>query len=63
MTDTVGRELRISFRQFDGAMLGRCWCGRTYSSSDPRDMWAWLDDHAHAGLPSDSGAPGGPHDS
>lgn len=42
------RELRVSFRRHDGEMLGRCWCGRTYSSPDPRDMWAWLDDHVHA---------------
>jgi hypothetical protein len=42
-----GRELRISFRQFDGEMLGTCWCGRTRTSSHPRELWEWLDDHEH----------------
>jgi len=43
-----GREVRISFRQFDGDMLGTCWCGRTWTSAHPRQMWDWLDDHEHA---------------
>jgi hypothetical protein len=44
----IGRELRITFRQYDGEMLGTCWCGRTRSSSHPRQLWDWLDDHEHA---------------
>jgi hypothetical protein len=42
-----GRELRVTFRQFDGEMLGSCWCGRTWTSASPRRMWDWLDDHDH----------------
>ena len=41
----TGRELRISFRQHDGEMVGRCWCGRTSTSAHPRQLWEWLDDH------------------
>ena len=48
-TTTTGRPLRISFRQFDGEMHGTCWCGRTWTSSHPRELWDWLDDHEHAG--------------
>jgi hypothetical protein len=44
----TGREVRISFRQFDSDMLGTCWCGRTWTSANPRQMWDWLDDHEHA---------------
>jgi hypothetical protein len=44
----IGRELRITFRQYDGEMLGTCWCGRTQTSSHPRQLWDWLDDHEHA---------------
>ncbi|MHA6795679.1 hypothetical protein ACVGVM_19515 [Pseudonocardia bannensis] len=54
----TGLELRISFRQYDGEMLGRCWCGRTWTSSHPREMWDWLDDHEHAPATSSNG-PGG----
>ncbi len=48
-------ELRVSFRQHDGEMVGRCWCGRTCISADPREMWAWLDDHVHAEGDRDAG--------
>jgi len=48
--------LRVSFRQYDGELAGRCWCGRTWASSNPRDMWEWLEDHEHAG--SDGGPAG-----
>jgi hypothetical protein len=41
------RQLRITFRQYDGEMLGTCWCGRTWESPHPRLMWEWLDDHEH----------------
>jgi hypothetical protein len=27
---------------------GECWCGRTYRSDEPEDMWSWLDAHQHA---------------
>ena len=43
-----GGELRVSFRQHDDQMLGRCWCGRTWTGAHPREMWEWLDDHEHA---------------
>jgi hypothetical protein len=43
-----GRELRISFRQFDGEMLATCWCGLTRTGAHPRQLWDWLDDHEHA---------------
>ncbi|GAA1810428.1 hypothetical protein HC028_19170 [Planosporangium flavigriseum] len=43
-----GRELRITFRQFDGEMVGTCWCGRTHTSAHPRALWEWLDEHEHA---------------
>lgn len=43
-----GRELRITFRQHDGELLGSCWCGRTWTSAHPRQMWDWLDEHDHA---------------
>jgi hypothetical protein len=56
-----GRELRISFRQHDGEMVGRCWCGRTWTSAHPREMWDWLDEHEHAPATSGNGAGGG-HD-
>jgi hypothetical protein len=39
--------LRVSFRQHDGELTGRCWCGRTWSSANPRDMWEWLEEHEH----------------
>ncbi|GII23060.1 hypothetical protein [Planosporangium mesophilum] len=49
MTATeTGRELRITFRQYDGEMLGTCWCGLTSTSAHPRTLWEWLDDHEHA---------------
>lgn len=51
----AGRGLRISFRQFDGAMLGTCWCGRTQSSPHPRPLWEWLDDHDHATVNDEAG--------
>ncbi|MEN3302137.1 hypothetical protein [Pseudonocardia sp.] len=54
-TTGTGRELRISFRQHDGEMLGRCWCGRTWTSGHPREMWDWLDDHEHAPAASGDG--------
>ena len=58
MAPSAGRQLRISFRQYDGEMLGTCWCGRTWSSSSPREMWDWLDDHEHrAGGDNDPVAP------
>ncbi|MGY1639440.1 hypothetical protein ACI78V_22565 [Geodermatophilus sp. SYSU D00742] len=41
------RQLRITFRQYDGEMLGTCWCGRTKTSAHPRPLWEWLDDHEH----------------
>jgi hypothetical protein len=44
---TDGGELRITFRQHDGEMLGTCWCGRTSTSSHPRQLWEWLDEHEH----------------
>lgn len=44
---STGRELRVSFRQHDDRMLGRCWCGRTWTGAHPREMWEWLDDHEH----------------
>jgi hypothetical protein len=44
---TTGRELRITFRQHDGEMLGTCWCGLTMTSAHPRRLWEWLDDHDH----------------
>jgi hypothetical protein len=47
-TADTGHELRITFRQYDGEMLGSCWCGRTSTSAHPRQMWEWLDDHEHA---------------
>jgi hypothetical protein len=50
----TGRPLRISFRQFDGEMHGTCWCGRTWTSAHPREMWDWLDDHEHAVARGDS---------
>ncbi|MGY1643975.1 hypothetical protein ACI782_22950 [Geodermatophilus sp. SYSU D00703] len=43
----AGQQLRITFRQFDGEMLGTCWCGRTRHSAHPRQLWEWLDDHEH----------------
>jgi hypothetical protein len=58
VTTGTGRELRISFRQHDGEMIGRCWCGRTWTSAHPREMWNWLDDHEHAPAVSDNGAGG-----
>jgi hypothetical protein len=60
-TPDPGRELRISFRQHDGEMVGRCWCGRTSTSAHPRQLWEWLDDHEHAPAPSPTAA-GGNHD-
>jgi hypothetical protein len=56
VTTTAGRELRISFRQHDGEMIGRCWCGRTWTSPHPRLLWDWLDDHEHAPATDDDGA-------
>lgn len=47
MTTEPVRELRVSFRQHDGEMTGRCWCGRTSHSAHPRELWDWLDDHEH----------------
>jgi len=47
MTAPEAGELRISFRQHDGEMVGRCWCGRTCSGAHPRELWEWLDDHEH----------------
>lgn len=47
MNDT-DQVLRVSFRQSDGQLAGECWCGRTYRSDDPKDMWSWLDEHQHA---------------
>ena len=59
MTATDGDHLlRVSFRQYDGELAGRCWCGRTWSSADPRDMWEWLEDHEHAGSSADPTGPG-----
>ena len=58
MTTSTGRQLRITFRQYDGEMLGRCWCGRTRTSAHPRQLWEWLDDHEHAPAPSPSSAGG-----
>ncbi|SFL45158.1 hypothetical protein [Geodermatophilus ruber] len=55
MTASTGRQLRITFRQYDGEMLGTCWCGRTWTSPHPRLMWEWLDEHEHAG-PADGSA-------
>jgi hypothetical protein len=57
------RLLRVSFRQYDGELSGRCWCGRTWSSANPRDMWEWLEDHEHAGASSDTTGPGADHGS
>jgi hypothetical protein len=42
------RVFRVSFTQWQGDLTGRCWCGRSYDSADPRDMWTWLEDHEHA---------------
>jgi hypothetical protein len=44
-----GQVLRVSFRQSGGQLAGECWCGRMYSSDDPKDMWSWLDEHQHTG--------------
>jgi hypothetical protein len=55
---TDGGELRITFRQHDGEMLGSCWCGRTSTSSHPRQLWEWLDEHEHAPAPAPRGAGG-----
>ena len=60
-TPDPGRELRISFRQHDGEMVGRCWCGRTWTSPHPRQLWEWLDDHEHAPAQCPTAA-GGSHD-
>jgi hypothetical protein len=57
VTET-GRELRISFRQHDGEMVGRCWCGLTRTGPHPRQLWDWLDDHEHLPAPSPSPAGG-----
>jgi hypothetical protein len=57
-TTEQGRELRISFRQHDGEMVGRCWCGRTETSAHPRQLWEWLDDHEHAPAPGPTAAGG-----
>ena len=54
------RLFRVSFRQYDGELSGRCWCGRTWSSSNPRDMWEWLEDHGHAGPDGGPARAGGP---
>jgi hypothetical protein len=54
-----GHLLRVSFRQYDGELAGRCWCGRTWSSSNPRDMWEWLEDHEHSTDPGTGGETGG----
>jgi hypothetical protein len=56
---TEGHELRITFRQYDGEMLGTCWCGRTSTSSHPRQLWEWLDEHEHAPVSGPSAAGGG----
>lgn len=45
---TTSHVLRVSFKQSGGQLVGRCWCGRTYDSHDPKAMWAWLDEHQHA---------------
>ena len=58
---TDGGELRITFRQYDGEMLGTCWCGRTSTSTHPRQLWEWLDEHEHAPA-SGPGAAGGGDD-
>jgi hypothetical protein len=59
MTTSTGRQLRITFRQYDGEMHGTCWCGLTWSSPHPRLMWEWLDDHEHqGGEENDASAPG-----
>jgi hypothetical protein len=39
--------LFVSFRGSVDKMAGRCWCGRTYASADPVDMWVWLEEHDH----------------
>jgi hypothetical protein len=52
--------LRVSFRQYDGELSGRCWCGRTWSSANPRDMWEWLEDHEHAASDGGPAGAGGP---
>jgi hypothetical protein len=52
MLMATGRELRITFRQYDGEMLATCWCGLTRTGAHPRQLWEWLDDHDHAeGVP------------
>ncbi|MGH8869955.1 MAG: hypothetical protein ACRDYU_18445 [Actinomycetes bacterium] len=43
----MSHPLRVSFRQAEAGLVGTCWCGRTSTNPDPRDMWAWLDDHEH----------------
>jgi hypothetical protein len=61
VTSTEGdRLLRVSFRQHDGELAGRCWCGLTWSSANPRDMWEWLEDHEHAGPDGGPAGAGGP---
>jgi hypothetical protein len=51
--------LRVSFRQYDGELAGQCWCGRTWSSANPREMWEWLEDHQHAVRPAEHPGAGG----
>ncbi|MBB3083735.1 hypothetical protein [Geodermatophilus sabuli] len=58
MTTSTGRQLRITFRQYDGEMLGTCWCGLTRESPYPRLLWEWLDDHEHRS-PEGAGADNG----
>lgn len=53
MTVQEAGELRISFRQHDGEMVGRCWCGWTATSAHPRELWEVLDEHQREHLDRD----------
>ncbi|MGI5488279.1 hypothetical protein [Microtetraspora malaysiensis] len=39
--------LRVTFLGTVSELAGECWCGRTYTSADPREMWSWLEEHEH----------------
>lgn len=44
---TGHKQLRVTFLGTASTMQGRCWCGRTYASADPKEIWSWLDEHGH----------------
>ncbi|MFC6087567.1 hypothetical protein [Sphaerisporangium aureirubrum] len=45
--------LHITFHASATDLHGTCWCGRTYTCHDAREMWTWLDDHDHRPAPGD----------